>query len=103
MQGMSAIAPGIALLWIVAGSLRATPVVAEATNPELVVEAPGKTVVLTRAALLRRRDMESVIVDDVSYTRRMHYRAIKLAHLLSSFDIGRDATLEFVAKDGFTS
>lgn len=76
---------------------------ADAPDPQVVIQSPTRTQSLARSSLLARPDIETVDVDDVSHRRRMEFRAIKMATLLVPFDIARDATLEFVATDGFVS
>jgi mono/diheme cytochrome c family protein len=90
-------------LWILlcADTTRA----AESSDPKLVIESGGRELTYTRAALLARPDVERIEIDDESaYARqRMRYQAVKVAPLLAPLRIPDDATLEFIATDGFTS
>lgn len=76
---------------------------ADPTDPTLVIQSPARTLSLKRSDLLARRDIETVVVDDVSYKRSMKYTAVKMAALLAGLDVAEDAALEFVAADGFAA
>jgi mono/diheme cytochrome c family protein len=76
---------------------------ADTADPTLIIQAPAHTLSLKRSELLARRDVETIDVDDVSYKRRMHYTAVKMAALLAGLAVARDAALEFVAADGFVA
>jgi len=84
--------------------LFACSAVAGAADPQLIVELPGRHLALTRSQLLARADVEHVQIEaDAAYGKRMDYSAIRLAALLKPAKIARDASVEFVASDGFTS
>ena len=77
---------------------------AGAADPSLVIQTQNASVTMKLSTLLARPDVETVVIDDdVSYSRRMTYRALKIAAILANHDISEDATLEIVATDGFTS
>jgi mono/diheme cytochrome c family protein len=81
-----------------------TGTIAYAMDPELLIQFPGQQITVTRSQLLARADVEQVqIDDDAAYGKRMNYRAIKIAALLKQGKIAGDASVEFVASDGFAS
>ncbi|MBI1649690.1 c-type cytochrome [Hyphomicrobium sulfonivorans] len=58
----------------------------------------------TADELLARRDATAITVpDDVSYGRKMHYRAVPLLALVGDSAAGKFDTLEVKASDGFAS
>jgi mono/diheme cytochrome c family protein len=84
--------------------LLAGPRLASAADPTLVVGDDGGSRTFTAATLLARPDSTTLTVpDDVSYDRRMEYRAVPLAALLTGLGEQRFDTLEARAPDGFVS
>jgi mono/diheme cytochrome c family protein len=76
--------------------------VAMATEPVLTVVAGGRTATYTLASLLAHPAAVDVVVPkDVAYQRRMTFRAVPVAALLTG--VAPDASLRFVAGDGFVA
>lgn len=78
---------------------------AVAHSPKLVISAPEQTIVYRSAELLKRPDVEIITIQDqAAYPRQqMTFTAIKMAALLEGVDAPDDATVEFIALDGFAS
>jgi mono/diheme cytochrome c family protein len=75
-----------------------------AAQPILSIDAGGDSKEYSAAALLGRRDVVSITVqDDVSYRRSMTYRAVTLLELLHATHDDRFDTLEAHATDGFVA
>ena len=70
-----------------------------------ITDLDDVTHVYTTGALLARPDLETVTIKDVSaYPRQtMTYKGIKFARLLDEMTVDPGATVEFIARDGFTS
>lgn len=70
-----------------------------------ITDSQGDEHVFTTEELLRRKDLETITIkDDPAYPRRnMTYKAVRFANLLDSIALTPDATVEFVARDGFTA
>ena len=81
-----------------------TTFAAAADEPVLTISGHDSKTEYTRAELLQRPDVASVlIVGDVAYRRDMRYRAVPLAALLEPFHPEPDGVIQFIATDGFAA
>ena len=86
--------PGLlgCLLVIVLFGFLLAPRIRAAAEPVLEIAIGGETRHFGRDALLARRDATTVeVANDVSYHRRMSYRAVPLAPLLAGLNPRRTA------------
>jgi mono/diheme cytochrome c family protein len=97
------------LLCLSAATLPRVNAAVEAEDPDYyrltITDLDGAIHVYTTAELLARQDLETVTIKDVSaYPRKaMTYKAVKFAYLLDDVAVDPGATVEFIARDGFTS
>jgi mono/diheme cytochrome c family protein len=77
----------------------------DATDPKLVIVTRDRQIPLGRSELVRRADLETIEVDnDEAYPKlRLRYQAVKLAALLSPFNVAPDDEIRFTASDGYAS
>jgi len=88
--------------WLAGALFALAQMAADAASPELTITTGGRTQKFTTDALLAHPAVTTVNVpQDVAYKRAMTYRAVPMAALLPG--VARDASLRFVAGDGFAA
>jgi cytochrome c2 len=85
----------------------ALPAFASDADPSFSIQGNGKTISFSRSELLKRKDLTEVdVAVDRGYTpfrTKMHYQAVPLAALFSSFQMKPDAIVQFHCLDGFSA
>ncbi len=77
---------------------------ASGAEPELTLMLNGREKVFTRAQLLAHPQAKTLHVPfDVTYRRAMNYRAIPVAALFAGETVDPQASVQFVATDGFSA
>lgn len=95
-------AVGCATAFLIAPAHAQTAPTAEGP-PALTIAVGAQQKTWTRDALLKDRRLVNVTVDDDNFKRRMTFRAIPLAALLSGLPVSPDATATTAATDGYVS
>jgi mono/diheme cytochrome c family protein len=72
-------------------------------KPPLTITAGSEKRVLSAVELLSRPDARNITIDDGSYAKTMHYRAVPLAALFAGMNVPPDDAVEAVAADGFVA
>ena len=76
----------------------------EAIDPQLTLRSGEQVVVFKRSDLLKRSDIETIVVPrDPSYRRSITYRAVRTRALFEGLTIADDAVVQFRCLDGFSA
>lgn len=99
---MNAVLRARAVAACVLGMAFAAAVGAATAEPELTITIAGRTTTYAPAAVLGMPTATSITIpDDVAYKREMTFRAVPVGALLAG--VSSDATLRFIASDGFVA
>ncbi len=76
-----------------------------ASEPKLRIHSPSEEKTFTRAELLKRPGVKTLILaDDQAYkSKNTNYTAVPLAELFEGMTMPEDATISFVALDGYSA
>lgn len=79
-------------------------VFAAEAEPSLLIKYDNQTKLFSRSQLLASPEMKTIrIENDPFYHRSMNYKAIPVALLFKDIKMANDATIQFVALDGFSA
>lgn len=95
-----------AILWLWAASAYSGFAIAhQSADPQFSIRSPGKTLTLSRSQLLKRSDLEKIVLFDTpTYPKqRIEFWAVPVFHLFEGIKLDPEGTIEFRCLDGFSA